>query len=67
MKLLNRLCELPGPLPGGAVMTLIVLVSPFVPHVAVDLWQMGGYEWSARARSLGPLGTPRIARRTRSR
>ena len=44
MELLNRLSDLPDPLPHEAVRTLILLVSPFAPHVAEELWQRGGYD-----------------------
>jgi len=44
MELLNRLSDLPDPLPREAVRTLILLVSPFAPHVAEELWQRGGYD-----------------------
>jgi len=44
MELLNRLSDLPDPLPREAVRTLILLVSPFAPHVAEELWQRGGHD-----------------------
>jgi leucyl-tRNA synthetase len=44
MELLNHLGDLPDPLPREAVRTLILLVSPFAPHVAEELWQRGGHD-----------------------
>ena len=44
MELLNKLGELPDPLPREAVRTLVLLVSPFAPHVAEELWQKGGHD-----------------------
>jgi len=44
MELLNHLSDLPNPLPREAVRTLILLVSPFAPHVAEELWQRGGHD-----------------------
>jgi len=44
MELLNHLGELPDPLPREAVRTLVLLVSPFAPHVAEELWQKGGHD-----------------------
>jgi len=44
MELLNHLSDLPDPLPREAVRTLILLVSPFAPHVAEELWQTGGHD-----------------------
>jgi leucyl-tRNA synthetase len=44
MGLLNHLSDLPDPLPREAVRTLILLVSPFAPHVAEELWQTGGHD-----------------------
>jgi len=44
MELLNHLAALPDPLPRDAVRTLILLVSPFAPHVAEELWQRGGHD-----------------------
>jgi len=44
MELLNHLNDLPDPLPREAVRTLILLVSPFAPHVAEELWQTGGHD-----------------------
>jgi leucyl-tRNA synthetase len=44
MELLNHLGELPDPLPREAARTLILLVSPFAPHVAEELWQKGGHD-----------------------
>jgi leucyl-tRNA synthetase len=44
MELLNHLVELPDPLPREAVRTLVLLVSPFAPHVAEELWQKGGHD-----------------------
>jgi leucyl-tRNA synthetase len=48
MELLNHLGELPDPLPREAVRTLILLVSPFAPHVAEELWQEGGHDGAGR-------------------
>jgi leucyl-tRNA synthetase len=44
MELLNHLSDLPDPLPREAVRTLVLLVSPFAPHVAEELWQTGGHD-----------------------
>jgi len=44
MELLNHLSDLPDPLPREAVRTLILLVAPFAPHVAEELWQTGGHD-----------------------
>jgi leucyl-tRNA synthetase len=44
MELLNHLRELPDPLPREAAKTLVLLVSPFAPHVAEELWQKGGHD-----------------------
>ena len=44
MELLNHLSDLPDPLPREAVRALILLVSPFAPHVAEELWQRGGHD-----------------------
>jgi leucyl-tRNA synthetase len=44
MELLNQLSDLPDPLPREAVRTLLLLVSPFAPHVAEELWQRGGHD-----------------------
>ena len=44
MELLNYLSDLADPLPRQAVRTLILLVSPFAPHVAEELWQRGGHD-----------------------
>ena len=44
MELLNHLGEGPDPLPREAVRTLVLLVSPFAPHVAEELWQKGGHD-----------------------
>jgi leucyl-tRNA synthetase len=44
MELLNHLSDLSDPLPREAVSTLILLVSPFAPHIAEELWQTGGHD-----------------------
>jgi leucyl-tRNA synthetase len=44
MELLNHLSDLPDPLPREAVRTLILLISPFAPHVAEELWRRGGHD-----------------------
>src|SRR4030095_6414737 len=44
MELLKHLSDLPDPLPREAMRTLILLVSPFAPHVAEELWQTGGHD-----------------------
>jgi leucyl-tRNA synthetase len=44
MELLNHLTDLPDPLPREAVRTLVLLVSPFAPHVAEELWQKGAHD-----------------------
>ena len=48
MELLNHLSDLADPLPRQAVRTLILLVSPFAPHVAEELWQRGGHDLERR-------------------
>jgi leucyl-tRNA synthetase len=48
MELLNHLAALPDPLPRDAVRTLILLVSPFAPHLAEELWQTGGHDVEGR-------------------
>lgn len=42
----NKLKELEGPPPRRAVETLVLLLSPFAPHVAEEAWQMLGHKQS---------------------
>ena len=48
MELLKHLSDLPDPLPRAAMRALILLVSPFAPHVAEELWQTGGHDVERR-------------------
>jgi leucyl-tRNA synthetase len=48
MELLNHLAGLPDPLPRDAMRTLILLVSPFAPHLAEEMWQTGGHDVEGR-------------------
>jgi leucyl-tRNA synthetase len=45
MVFVNHLSSLPSP-PREAVLALILLVSPFAPHVAEELWRLTGHEHS---------------------
>jgi len=44
MVFVNHLSALPGPLPREAVRSLVLLVSPFAPHVGEELWRKLGHD-----------------------